>query len=68
MDNIKHMIKNQGEEHNMTEKKGYLDALKGIAITAVTLIHIGGVNLPGILGEIANQGICDKKDRLCYRW
>lgn len=40
----------------MVAKKGYIDALKGIAIIAITLTHIGGGNLPGIFGEIANHG------------
>ena len=35
---------------------GYLDALKGIAILAVTLIHTGGGALSGIWGAIGNSG------------
>lgn len=37
-------------------QKGYLDALKGIAIIAVTLIHVGGADLPGIVGVIGREG------------
>lgn len=34
----------------------YVDALKGIAIIAVTLVHSGGGGLPGIWGRIGNDG------------
>lgn len=37
-------------------KKGYVDALKGLAIILVTLIHVGGADLPGIWGRIGSQG------------
>ena len=35
---------------------GYIDALKGIAILGVTMIHTGGSTLPGILGKIGVSG------------
>lgn len=34
---------------------GYLDALKGIAILAITFVHIGGSNLSGIWGVIGTS-------------
>lgn len=40
----------------MKHQKEYLDSLKGIAIIAVTLIHVDGRGLPGILGMIAGEG------------
>ena len=39
-----------------TSHAGYLDALKGIAILAVTLIHTGGGALSGVWGAIGNSG------------
>lgn len=42
---------------NTTEShSNYLEAFKGIAIIAVTLIHIGGGVFPGKLGQIVNNG------------
>lgn len=37
-------------------KLDYLDALKGLAILAVTMIHTGGGDLPGIVGKIGSEG------------
>lgn len=35
---------------------GYLDALKGPAILAVTMVHTGAGKLPGFFGKIGNDG------------
>lgn len=41
----------------MKEKsRGYVYALKGLAILGVTMVHSGGHNLPGILGMIGTEG------------
>lgn len=37
-------------------KYGYINALKGLAILAVTMVHAGGGYLPGIFGRIGNDG------------
>ncbi len=41
---------------NDTSHAGYLDALKGIAILGVTLVHAGGGALSGVWGAIGNAG------------
>lgn len=38
------------------DRVGYIDALKGLAILWVTMIHTGGGDLPGILGTIGVNG------------
>lgn len=38
------------------EEYGYLNALKGLAILAVTMVHTGASDLPGIWGKIGNNG------------
>lgn len=35
---------------------GYIDALKGLAILGVTMVHTGGSSLPGIFGRIGSSG------------
>ena len=35
---------------------GYIDALKGLAIIGVTMVHTGGSGLPGVLGNIGSSG------------
>ena len=35
---------------------GYIDALKGLAILGVTMVHTGGDTLPGIFGRIGARG------------
>lgn len=35
---------------------GYIDALKGLAIIGVTMVHTGGSSLPGIFGRIGSSG------------
>lgn|GEM_PF-1241946 len=41
---------------NQPNRCGYLDALKGIAIISVILVHAGAGELPGILGQIGSSG------------
>ncbi len=38
------------------EEYGYINALKGLAILAVTMVHTGASDLPGIWGRIGNNG------------
>ena len=39
-----------------TNRLGYIDGLKGIAILAVTIAHAGGCSLPGVFGRMAEDG------------
>ena len=41
---------------NQHGHKAWIDALKGIAICGVLLIHAGGNGLPGFAGQVANIG------------
>ena len=40
---------------NEAKPLGYIDALKELAIIAVTMVHTGGGGLPGIFGRIGEN-------------
>jgi len=49
------VIKTDNKDSNETNL-GYLDALKGLAILAVTMVHSIGADLPGVWGKIGSEG------------